>query len=172
LILKVFNFIIKQISMALINFFPHRCGTKYWDVWDWPQILFNQDFGLDFDDTYGSRRQQLTQRSGTSEVTNDENKFVVKLDCKHFKPEEITVKTIGNNVVINGKHEEKMDKHGWVQREFTRRYALPEGCQPEKVESSLSSDGLLMIEAHKQPIEKTEQTEREVPIAITNESKT
>jgi crystallin alpha B len=102
----------------------------------------------------GSTRQQLlAQRSGVSEVKNDENKFSVRLDCSHFKPEEITVKTVDNNVVINGKHEEKMDKHGWVQREFTRRYALPEGCEVEKVVSSFSPNGILSIEAPKKPLQ-------------------
>jgi crystallin alpha B len=157
--------------MALINFYPHRCGTKYWDVWDYPQTLFNQDFGLVFDDTFGSGKK-LAQRSGTSEVTNDENKFVVKLDCKHFKPEEITVKTIGNDLVIHGKHEDKLDGNGWVKREFTRRYALPDGCEAEKVVSNLSSNGMLSIEAPKKPLPQLEEKKREVPIAVTNGPKT
>jgi crystallin alpha B len=156
--------------MALSNFYPHRCGNRYWDVWDWPQSVFGQHFGIDldeFDDWMGSKRQQLAaQRSGASEVKNDENKFSVKLDCSHFKPEEITVKTVGNNLVINGKHEEKMDKHGWIQREFTRRYALPEGCEVEKVVSNLASNGMLSIEAPKKPLPPLKENERVVPIAI------
>jgi len=132
--------------------------------------IFGQNFGThfnQFDDWLGSTRQQLlAQRSRVSEVKNDENKFSVRLDCSHFKPEEITVKTVGNNLVINGKHEEKMDKHGWIQREFTRRYALPEGCEVEKVVSNLASNGMLSIEAPKKPLPPLKENERVVPIAI------
>jgi len=169
--------------MALSNFYPHRSGRNYWDVWDWPQTIFNQNFGLDTDhfndfltpslalNIPRRQLQQLNQRSGTSSVVNDENKFEVKLDCSHFKPEEITVKTVDNNIIINGKHEEKQDKHGWITREFTRRYTLPEGCEAEKVISSLNSLGVLTIEAPKRPLPSIEQNERVVPIAVSHETR-
>ncbi len=152
-------------AMDLLDFYPRR--RNYFDVWQWPQSLI----GLDLDPSFDLLipRRQLSQRSGTSEVGNDANKFVVKLDCSHFKPEEITVKTVDNNIVINGKHEEKMDNHGWVQREFTRKYVLPEGCEAEKVTSSLNSNGVLTIEAPKKPLEPLKDNERVVPIAVTHE---
>jgi crystallin alpha B len=156
--------------MDLIDFHPRR--RNYFDVWQLPQSVF----GPDLDDLLVPslslsvpRGRQLSQRSGVREVTNDGNKFVVKLDCSHFKPEEITVKTVDNNIIINGKHEEKMDKHGWVQREFTRRYELPEGCEAEKVTSALNSNGVLIIEAPKKPLEPLKGNERVVPIAMTHE---
>ncbi len=157
--------------MALSTFYPHRCGNRYWDVWDWPQNVFGQNFGTDLNEIedvwLGSSRQQLVaQRSGVSEVKNDESKFSVKLDCSHFKPEDITVRTVGHSLLISGKHDEKMDKHGWIQREFTRRYALPEGCEVAKVVSNLSSDGVLSIEAPKKPLPPLKENERVVPIAI------
>ena len=164
--------------MALFNYYPHRTGRNYWDVWDWPQSLLNQNFGLDMDDsdwiitplTRPSRNQRSLQTRGTSEVANDPNKFQVKLDCSHFKPEEIEVKTVDNNIVIHGKHEEKMDKHGWVSREFTRRYALPSECEANQVTSSLSSGGVLTIEAPKKRPEPIRDNERVVPINVVHES--
>ena len=149
--------------MALSNYFPHRCGRNYWDVWDWPQSIFNQHFGADL----AELDRMLTiprQSSGVSEVKNNANKFEVKLDCSHFKPEEITVKTVDNNLIIHGKHEEKTDGHGWVSREFTRRYTLPEGVEEDKVVSALHSDGVLTIEAPKKPLEPIKANERLVPI--------
>ena len=101
-------------------------------------------------------------------MRNDANKFEVKLDCSHFKPEEITVKTVDNNLIIHGKHEEKTDRHGWVSREFTRRYALPEGVEVEKVMSSLNSSGVLMIEAPKKTLEPIQDNERVVPITLSD----
>jgi len=49
----------------------------------------------------------------------------VNLDVTHFKPEEISVKVVGNQVTIEGKHEEREDDHGLIQRYFKRTYILP-----------------------------------------------
>ena len=157
--------------MALITFFPHRSGRNYWDVWNFPQRLVHQNFGLDlreFDDFFD--RQIQSANSGLSEVTNDKSRFEVKLDCRHFKPEELVVKTKGNCIVIEGKHEEKDDKNGFVSRQFTRRYALPEGCDPMKVVSSLS-DGYLKIEAPKDAPPEAMEEQREVPIENKEQAK-
>src|SRR5581483_8980086 len=43
---------------------------------------------------------------------NDPNKFEAKLKINNFTPEEITVKVNGNNLLVEGKHEEKWDKNG------------------------------------------------------------
>lgn len=73
--------------------------------------------------------------------------FQVSLDVQHFQPNEISVKTENNQVVVNAKHEEKRDDHGYISREFTRRYVLPEGFRNEDVTSTLSSDGVLTVKA-------------------------
>lgn len=52
-----------------------------------------------------------------------------------------------NSIVVHAKHEEKRDDHGYIAREFTRRYDLPDGFKVEDVTSSLSSDGILSIKA-------------------------
>ena len=62
--------------MSLLNWYPHRTGRNYWDVWDWPQTIFNQNFGLDFDDSDWLLRpfgdQRSVQRSGASHVVSDD----------------------------------------------------------------------------------------------------
>ncbi|XP_049878810.1 protein lethal(2)essential for life-like [Pectinophora gossypiella] len=93
-------------------------------------------------------------------IKPDNGKFQVNLDVHHFAPDEVSVKTADGFVVIEGKHEEKRDEHGWVSRQFTRRYALPEGCNVEGVQSRLSSDGVLTVIA---PLD-TPANERIVPI--------
>jgi crystallin alpha B len=157
--------------MDLLQFLPRR--RNYWDVWDWPQTTYFDDLNdlLVPSLALSIPQKQLSARSGTSEIRNDGNKFEVKVDCSHFKPEEITVKTVDNNIVIHGKHEEKMDKHGWISREFTRRYALPEECEPQKVISSLNPNGVLTIEAPKRPSQPLKDNERVVPIAVTHETR-
>ncbi|KAL3283626.1 hypothetical protein HHI36_006765 [Cryptolaemus montrouzieri] len=114
-------------------------------------------------------RSALSQRDVGSTLAVDKDKFQANLDVQQFKPEEITVKATGNNTItIEGKHEEKQDDHGFISRHFVRRYVLPKDCDYTKVESKLSSDGVLSITApriqddksveHKSiPIQKTGQ---------------
>ena len=159
--------------MDLDLFFPRR--QNYWDGWSWPQrqsYLGRSDplEDLLLPSMVLAIPQKSMQRRGASEVANDPNKFEVKLDCSHFKPEEIDVKTVDNNIIIHGKHEEKMDKHGWVTREFTRRYALPEECETNNVKSSLSPNGVLTIEAPKKRLEPLKDNERVIPINVIHES--
>ncbi|KAH9367020.1 hypothetical protein HPB48_021379 [Haemaphysalis longicornis] len=70
------------------------------------------------------------QQQGTS-VACTPDKFAINVDTRHFAPEEISVKTENNCVVIHGKHEEKSDDRGcYVKREFTRRYVLSRRRRP------------------------------------------
>ncbi|VVC99448.1 protein lethal(2)essential for life-like [Leptidea sinapis] len=101
-----------------------------------------------------------------SSIKSDKEKFQINLDVHHFAPEEISVKTADGYIVVEGKHEEKKDQHGYISRQFTRRYALPEGCVPENVESKLSSDGVLSVVAPRKAPQAV-QSERQVPIMQT-----
>lgn len=82
---------------------------------------------------------------GTSTVEADKNKFQVDLDVQQFEPDEIDVKVVGKCVVVTAKHEDKRDEHGWISRQFERKYLIPEQCDLEQVTSRLSSDGVLTI---------------------------
>ncbi|XP_050345941.1 protein lethal(2)essential for life-like [Nymphalis io] len=84
-----------------------------------------------------------------SQLSSDGEKFQVNVDVQHFAPNEISVKVVDGFVTVEGKHEEKRDEHGYISRQFVRRYALPQGCLPDVVESKLSSDGVLTITAPK-----------------------
>lgn len=92
----------------------------------------------------------------------DKNGFQVSLDVQHYQPNEISVRTEKNTVVVVAKHEEKQDEFGYVARELTRRYELPEGFKPEDVTSTLF-DSILTIKA---PARKptNDATTRQVPI--------
>ncbi|KAF9798240.1 hypothetical protein SFRURICE_000023 [Spodoptera frugiperda] len=106
----------------------------------------------------------LMSNFGTK-IKSDRAKFQINLDVQHFAPEEISVKTADGFVVIEAQHGEKRDEHGWVSRQFRRRYPLPEGCCLDFVESRLSSDGVLTVTA---PLERpVGSNERIVPIVQT-----
>lgn len=92
--------------------------------------------------------------------------FQVVLDVQQFKPEEINVKVVDKCVVVEGKHEEKQDEHGWISRNFSRKYMIPEQCNIEQVTSNLSSDGVLTITAPRKEVPKI-QGERPIQIQHT-----
>lgn len=103
-------------------------------------------------------------RSATTTIGKEG--FQASINVQQFKPDEITVKTIDNTVVIEGKHEERQDEHGYVSRHFVRKYVLPEGYDPAQVVSTLSSDGVLTVKAPP-PKEAIQNKERVVEIQHT-----
>uniref|UniRef100_D3TN88 Alpha crystallin n=1 Tax=Glossina morsitans morsitans TaxID=37546 RepID=D3TN88_GLOMM len=79
--------------------------------------------------------------------------FQVCMDVQQFKPNELVVKVADNCIIVEGKHEERQDDHGSISRHFVRRYTLPKGYDPNKVQSTLSSDGVLTVNVPKPAIE-------------------
>ncbi|XP_055385362.1 heat shock protein 27-like [Condylostylus longicornis] len=89
--------------------------------------------------------------------------FQVHMDVQQFKPNEITVKTVDDYIVIEGKHEDRQDEHGYISRHFVRKYKLPKGYNSQQVVSSLSSDGVLTIKA---PLPKSIENSNERVVQI------
>uniref|UniRef100_A0A6V7KX60 SHSP domain-containing protein n=1 Tax=Bracon brevicornis TaxID=1563983 RepID=A0A6V7KX60_9HYME len=104
--------------------------------------------------------------AGASVVKPDKDAFHVSLDVQQFAPEEITVKVVDRTVTIEGKHDEKQDEHGWISRQFSRRYLIPEQCDIDQVQSKLSSDGVLSIIVPRKEVPKVEG-EKTIPIQHT-----
>ncbi|XP_062543262.1 protein lethal(2)essential for life-like [Armigeres subalbatus] len=96
------------------------------------------------------------------------NKFQINLDVQNFSPEEISVKATEDCIIVEGKHEERQDDHGFITRHFKRRFMLPAGHDRNGIVSSLSSDGILTIMA---PIKETleEESVKAIPIVQTGE---
>ncbi|CAI5452266.1 unnamed protein product [Caenorhabditis angaria] len=86
----------------------------------------------------------------------------ISVNVAQFKPDEIKLNIDGNQLIIEGKHEEKSDEHGLIQRHFIRKYTLPQGIRAENVKSELNSDGVLSIKYEQLP--KTTQ----IPITFVN----
>ncbi|XP_018321194.1 protein lethal(2)essential for life-like [Agrilus planipennis] len=102
-----------------------------------------------------------------STVKFDKDKYEVSLDVQQFKPDEIKVTAGQNSITIEGNHEEKEENGGTVSRHFVRRYVLPRGLELEKVESKMSSDGVLQITVPRK--EALEGDEKVVPIQQTGQ---
>lgn len=150
-----------------------------------PSSIFDQNFGLGLfaDDLIHPRllmqmpmsrgyyrpwRHVHGRDSGVSNIVSSDAEFKVNLDVQQFHPEHLSVKVVDNSVVIEGKHEERQDEHGFISRQFTRRYVLPENVDPASVVSSLSSDGVLSITAPKKT-SPLPNNERVVPILQTQQ---
>ncbi|XP_055390319.1 heat shock protein 27-like [Condylostylus longicornis] len=100
-------------------------------------------------------KKQLTPAGEAAAVIGKDG-FSAHLDVKQFKPNEITVKTKDNQIVIEGKHDERIDEHGYISRHFVRKYSLPDGYNTNDVISTLSSDGVLTIKASP-PVDNTKE---------------
>ncbi|XP_035913859.1 protein lethal(2)essential for life-like [Anopheles stephensi] len=109
-----------------------------------------------------------TNRDSGSTVNVTGDKFQINLDVQQFSPEEISVKYVDKCVVVEGKHEEKQDEHGYISRHFVRRYMLPNGHNENDIVSSLSSDGILTITCPRKEIEQ-KKPERAIPITQTGQ---
>lgn len=100
-------------------------------------------------------RRSKTHPNHNTAVSNvGKDGFQVCMDVQQFKPSELSVKVVDNTVVVEGKHEEREDEHGYISRHFVRRYALPKNYDSDKVVSTLSSDGVLTVSIPKPAIEE------------------
>ncbi|XP_043259441.1 protein lethal(2)essential for life-like [Colletes gigas] len=170
--------------------------SSWWEDLQRPHHIFDQNFGLSLSpedlpssalspyendililkprrrgfQRYHPYDRSLNRRSnGTSTLEADKDKFQVTLDVQQFAPEEVTVKVSGKNVIVEGKHEEKQDEHGWISRQFVRKYHIPEQCDIDRLESKLSSDGVLTITCPRKQPEPDAKNERIIKIQATGQ---
>nr|P02507.1 RecName: Full=Alpha-crystallin A chain [Pelophylax lessonae] len=143
----------------------------------YPNRLFDQVFGegmFDYDlfpflsSTISPYYRQSFFRgfldSGISEVRSDRDRV------KHFSPEDLTVKILDDFVEIHGKHSERQDDHGYISREFHRRYRLPSNLNESSISCSLSADGILTFSGPKL-MSSLDSSHGERPIPVSREEK-
>ena len=111
-------------------------------------------------------RQENSGR-GVSTINLDDKEFKIILDVQQFKPEEIEVKVVDKFIVVKAKHEEKKDEHGLISRQFVRKYHIPENVIADQIQSSISSDGVLVIQAPVKELEEEKKNERKIKIEYT-----
>ena len=80
----------------------------------------------------------------------DDDKFVVRLNLRGFKPEEIKVHLRGHELTVTGKHRAEEDG-SYLSRDYSRRVLLPDDAELSSVTSRLSKEGLLTIEVARDP---------------------
>ena len=133
--------------------------------------MCSQDFLYPFYDTNSNyfrswksyENGQAVSKEFGSTIENDKGNYKITLDVQHFRPDDISVKVTNTEIIVEGKHEERQDTHGFISRHFKRRYPLPNHCPAENVSSTMSADGILTIVAEKI---STIETEKIVPIKL------
>ncbi|XP_072945928.1 protein lethal(2)essential for life-like [Epargyreus clarus] len=140
----------------------------------WPRRILDQNFGLALtpEDLVSAATSPVIPRfrmwwpkDTESSIKVEKDKWQINIDVQHFAPDEITVKIADGYVVVEGKHEEKQDEHGFVSRQFVRRFKFPEDSDANAIESRLSSDGVLTVLAPRKV--DVQKGERNVPISHT-----
>ena len=159
--------LMRSDSMLVPSIFPRR--------WMMPRMFGIDNTGVDSafsEDFFNDRFMKgldIFQDKGDEQIIrrkDDDSKFELSLDTHGFRPDEIKVNVAGGVLGVEAKHEEKGDnKH--ILRQFSRKYTLPEGCEAARVNSNLSSDGVLVITAPKrQAIKAAGATNTPIPVAI------
>jgi len=79
------------------------------------------------------------------QVSCSNDKFMVQLELPGFLPEDFSLKTKDDVIILEAVHEGKGD--GSTSRKFVKEFKVPEGVLKEQLASSYSSEGILTINA-------------------------
>ena len=74
-------------------------------------------------------------------------KFCMSFDARQYDPAEVAVRCEDGCLTVEAKHLEQDGSGSKVTREFQRRIQLPQDVDPAKLTSTLSTDGILTVEA-------------------------
>lgn len=86
--------------------------------------------------------------------------YKVSLDVSTFNFDDVTVKVRDHKIIVSGRHDEREDEFGFVSRQFTRRYILPDDYEPNTVTSLLTDDDTkLTIKAEKKPNKRRQKVD-------------
>lgn len=99
----------------------------------------------------GSSDNLLDGSRNLSDIFYDDRKpgdkrFRVSFDVSQFSPEEISVRAHDQKLLVYARHEEKSDGKS-MSREFSRNIDIPRHVDADKLQCTLSNDGILQIEA-------------------------
>merc|ERR1711887_233964 len=91
---------------------------------------------------------QSSDMSPKAKVSYDADKFQVEFNVEDYTPEELSIETEGDVLIVLAKHETKAESgQSFVSKQFEQRFSLPSGVKIEKIASSLSKDGVLTVSA-------------------------
>lgn len=107
---------------------------------------FPSSYGLYFKppvQRYPGKFNVPVEEIGKEHITD--SGFEVFVDVKDFQPNEISVRTVNEVIIVEGKQEKRPGNA--LPRHFVRHFHLPEFYDSEDVFSFISDDGILEIKA-------------------------
>merc|ERR1712013_878333 len=93
-----------------------------------------------------------------AKVEEDNTRMEVRIDASEYKPEELKGSVQSGRLLVEGRHKEKKEDGGYIQRSFSRSYTLPKEAEADKMVSNLSSEGILVITTPKSAPALTDAT--------------
>lgn len=84
-----------------------------------------------------------------------------------MKQEEIKVRVAPEYLVVEGKKELKHET-GYFIKQIYRKFKLPRGCDPQSVESKITSEGILTITAKRSDCSDAVLCERFIHVDLDN----
>merc|ERR1712038_466957 len=120
---------------------------------------FFQDLRSGLDDGLEKRLAEFSARSlGLSgaglgeaahniQVSASNDKFMIQLELPGFSPEDFSLKTKDDVIIIEAKHNAKTEDGSTDTRQFTKEFKMPSGVATDKLGSTYSGAGILTISA-------------------------
>merc|ERR1711988_268910 len=120
---------------------------------------FFQDLRSGLDDGQEKRLAEFSARSlGVSgaglgeaahniQVSASNDKFMIQLELPGFSPEDFSLKTKDDIIIIEASHNTKTDDGSTDTRKFTKEFKMPSGVATDQLGSTYSGAGILTISA-------------------------
>merc|ERR1712073_150205 len=120
---------------------------------------FFQDLRSGLDDGLEKRLAEFSARSlGLSgaglgeaahniQVSASNDKFMIQLELPGFSPEDFSLKTKDDVIIIEAKHNAKTEDGSTDTRHFTKEFKMPSGVATDQLGSTYSGAGILTISA-------------------------
>merc|ERR1712079_279181 len=120
---------------------------------------FFQDLRSGLDDGLEKRLAEFSARSlGLSgaglgeaahniQVSASNEKFMIQLELPGFSPEDFSLKTKDDIIIIEASHNTKTDDGSTDTRKFTKEFKMPSGVATDQLGSTYSGAGILTISA-------------------------
>ncbi len=120
------------------------------------------DFAKDFFDTNFDYLPTLTRNGGLSNISENENEYLVEISAPGLKKEDIKIE-LENDVLkisssVKDKKEEKNESYyrrEFYKSSFERSFAIPKGVNKDQISATMN-DGILIVEIPKAKEEKKE----------------
>lgn len=107
---------------------------------------------------------------------DDDQQLAINVDMSGFEPANIRIKTIGQQLIVEGNQEEEESNQQGIQsysrKHFHRSIKLPDNVKPEDVTSKLTKNGVLRISAPVLSLPAAKQETREIEITRDDQNET